>query len=320
MTTLYPLLLQATLHTKVWGGRRLETVMHKSLPTSEPYGESWELYDTSTVANGPLAGRTLGDVLAETGHDLIGPDSDPAEGFPLLAKFLDANEWLSVQVHPNDAQAKQLEGEPRGKNEAWYVLSAEPGARLVLGVRPGTPAAELAQAARRGQLDGLLIYAEVSAGDVLTMDAGTVHALGPGIVVYEIQQASDTTYRLYDWGRMGLDGKPRELHVEKGVAVANTQSLPPIKHTAASTEPLIEIVRTPYFVTLLHRLAKDKVELTTQEGKPRFHALSCIEGEAEVKAAKMSVTMQTGQTVLVPASLGRYTLAGSGRALRSFQP
>src|SRR5262245_25290320 len=120
MTTLYPLLLQPTLHTKVWGGRRLETVLHKSLPTHEPYGESWELYDTSMVINGSLSGKTLGELLAEYGHKLIGPDSDPKEGFPLLAKFIDASEWLSVQVHPNDAQAKQLEGEPRGKNEAWY--------------------------------------------------------------------------------------------------------------------------------------------------------------------------------------------------------
>src|SRR5690606_1721515 len=188
------------------------------------------------------------------GTALCGQNNDPVLGMPLLAKFLDAADWLSVQVHPDDAQAQQYDGEPRGKTEAWYVVSAEPGAKLVIGVRPGTPHEEIAQAIRSNTLEELLVYAEVKAGDVLYVAAGTIHALGPGILVYEIQQSSDLTYRLYDWGRMGLDGKPRQLHIEKGIAVSNTSSLPTINHTGGDESAEVEIVRGPFFVTVLHQL------------------------------------------------------------------
>ncbi len=191
--SLYPLLLNPALHTRVWGGRQLETVFHKPLPTAEPYGEAWEMHDTATIVNGPLAGRTVADVLREYGHALVGPDHDPALGMPLLAKFLDSADWLSIQVHPNDEQARLLDGEARGKTEAWYVLAAEPGARLVMGVRPGTSRAEMAEAIRTNSLERLVMYADVSVGDVLFVQAGMVHALGPGLLIYEIQQSSDLT-------------------------------------------------------------------------------------------------------------------------------
>ena len=223
---LYPMLLDPTLHVKVWGGRRLETVMHKHLPTNEPYGEAWELHDSATVANGALSGRSLGDLLTEYGEDLIGSVSDPAEGMPLLVKILDATDWLSVQVHPNDEQARQLEGEPRGKTEAWYILAADEKAELVIGVVPDASAEEVADAIRENRLEEMLVYEPVEAGNVLYIPAGTIHALGPGLLVYEIQQSSDTTYRLYDWGRMGLDGQPRPLHIEKSLAVARLGRLP----------------------------------------------------------------------------------------------
>jgi len=228
---LYPMLLDPALDLRVWGGRHLETVMGKTLPTAEPYGESWEMHDTSTVVNGALAGRTLGDLLATFGADLIGERNDPRKGIPLLVKLLDANDWLSVQVHPNDAQARELEGEPRGKTEAWYVIAAEPDAKLVIGLLPDATPASMAEAIRDNRLEELLVYANVVAGDVLYIPAGTVHALGPGVLVYEIQQSSDITYRLYDWGRMGLDGKPRALHIDKGIAVSQLGHLPPIVFT-----------------------------------------------------------------------------------------
>jgi mannose-6-phosphate isomerase len=316
--SLYPLLLNPTLHTKVWGGRQLESVMSKALPTDEPYGESWEMHDTAVVANGPLQGRTLGDILAEYGHDLIGTDNDPAEGLPLLAKILDAADWLSVQLHPNDEQARALEGQPRGKTEAWYVLGARPGARLVIGIKPGTTREQMAQAIRDSALEELLVYAEVQPGDVLFVSSGTIHALGEGVLVYEIQQSSDTTYRLYDWGRMGLDGKPRALHIDKGTKVANLESLPTIKHTGDNPAKIVKIVESPYFKTLLYQLNAangTQIELDT-EGR-RFVILTCIEGEAKVNS---DITMKKGQTVLIPASLGKYVLSGTARVLSSFQP
>lgn len=318
--SLYPLLMRPALHTKPWGGPRLQTVLHKALPTDEPYGESWELHDTATIDNGPLAGRALGDALREYGHALVGPDNDPAVGFPLLAKFLDAAEWLSIQVHPNDAQAQQLDGEPRGKSEAWYVLATEPGAQLIVGVQPGTPPDALAQAIRDTTLERLLVYVEVQVGDVLPVTPGTIHALGPGLLIYEIQQSSDLTYRLYDWGRMGLDGKPRPLHIEKSLAVSNLQSLPPIKHTAGNTMPVVDIVQTPYFTTLLHQMTpRNGTRITLDTQGRQFHILTIIEGQATVEAEGTRLDVAMGQTALIPASVGRYTLAGEARILRSFQ-
>ena len=316
-TNLYPLLLNPALHVKVWGGRHLESVMHKALPTNEPYGESWEMHDTSTVANGALEGRSLGDLLRVFGAALIGTMSDPAQGMPLLVKLLDANDWLSVQVHPDDAQAAQLEGEPRGKTEAWYVIAAEPDARLVIGVRTDATREQTAEAIRANRLEDLLVYATVQAGDVLFIPAGTIHALGPGILVYEIQQSSDTTYRLYDWGRMGLDGKPRDLHIEKSLAVSRIGSLPQIRSSAGEKAPSLELIDSPFFRTTLHQPGASVIALDT-EGRV-FHVLTCIEGEAVVEAeSSPALSLQTGRTVLMPAALGRYTLTGQAKVLRSY--
>ncbi len=318
-TLLYPLLLEPSLHVKVWGGRKLADVMGKQLPTDEPYGESWEMHDTSTVANGPLSGKLLGEVLSEYGAQLIGPHSNPADGMPLLVKILDASDWLSVQVHPNDEQAKALEGEPRGKTEAWYVLAADPGAQLVIGVKPGTKREDMAQAIRDGDLERLLIKADVTAGDTLYMPAGSVHALGPGNLIYEIQQSSNTTYRLFDWNRMGLDGKPREMHIDKGVQVSNVDSLPEITYPARQEDSAkVTIVSGDFFSTVLHRVAEDSPAAANTLDS-HFHALTCIAGQVEIRAGEHRVSLVLGRTALIPALLGKYTLHGEGEVLRSFQ-
>lgn len=310
----YPLLLEPAVHVKVWGGRQLETVMGKSLPTDEPYGEAWELHDSVTVANGPYAGRTIGELIAVMGHALIGQAHDPVEGMPLLAKLIDASAWLSVQVHPNDVQARELEGDPRGKTEAWIILATEPDARLVVGLKPGTSREAVAAAIRENTLEDLLVYATVQPGDVLYMPANTVHALGPGILLYEIQQSSNITYRLYDWGRMGLDGKPRELHIQKGVQVSNLETLPEITHPDPKGATTV-LVSGEYFETVLHQLDDHVVVLETSG---RFHALTCIEGAVMAEASRVQVPLQSGQTVLVPADVPRFTLSGNGKVLRSF--
>ncbi len=245
---LYPMLLHPALHTRVWGGRRLETMLGKTLPTDEPYGESWDMHDSSVVANGGYTGKTVAETLAIMGEALVGAGNPLDEGMPLLAKILDAEDWLSVQVHPNDAQAAQLEGDPRGKSEAWVVLDAEAGAQIVIGVQPGVTREELAEAIRANALEDLLVYREAQPGDVLVVAANTVHALGPGLLIYEIQQSSDITYRLYDWGRMGLDGQPRALHIEKALQVAETESLPVISHSDPSADG-VDLVNSDYFVT-----------------------------------------------------------------------
>jgi mannose-6-phosphate isomerase len=309
-----PLLLSPALHTRVWGGRKLETALHKTLPSAEPYGESWEMHDTATVASGEYAGRTLGDLLAEFGAALIGDASDPSEGFPLLLKFLDANQWLSVQVHPDDAIAAELEGEPRGKTEAWIVLAADPGAKLALGVAEGITTEGLSEAIRNGTVESAMRYVEVAPGDAVYLTAGTVHALGPGVLIYEIQQSSDQTYRLYDWGRMGLDGKPRPLHIEKSLKAAKPDMQPTVTKLPQGDG---KVFGGPYFETYIHRLQGGTSALDT--GGRRFHVLTVTRGAVTIAAGGVSVSAGVGQSVLIPAAAGRYQISGVGDVLRSLQ-
>ena len=309
---LYPLKLRPALHVKVWGGRRLATALGKALPTASPYGESWELHDTAVVANGKLRGRRLGDLARDYGADLIGAGNDPAQGIPLLAKFIDASDWLSIQVHPDDEQARALEGEPRGKTEAWVVLRADAGARLVIGLQPGTTRADMSDAIRRNRLEALLVYAEVKTGDVLYIPANRVHALGPGLLIYEIQQSSDITYRLYDWGRPGLDGQPRELHISKGASVANLESLPPVEQPEGEL-----IVAGEYFRTWRHELSGEPINVETAN---RFQALTCIAGRVQVDCAGQApIVLSKGETGLTPACIPAFVLRGAGAVLRACQ-
>ena len=203
-----------------------------------------------------------------------------------------------------------MESEPRGKTEAWHVLAADKGAKLVIGVTAGTTREQLTQAIRAGDLESHLQYANVRAGDSLYLEAGTVHALGPGILIYEIQQASDTTYRLYDWGRMGLDGQPRELHIDKGLRVARLDSPPAVMRTEGEL-----LVSCDYFQLWRHELAGGARFI---EGGGRFHALTCIAGEAQVDAADCeTLNLRMGETCLVPASVGEFALCGTGVVLRA---
>lgn len=309
---LYPLKLRPALHTKIWGGRRLNTLMGKPLPSSESYGESWELHDTATVANGPLRGICLGDLAREYGAELIGSGNNPEEGFPLLAKLIDATEWLSIQAHPNDEQAQELEGDPRGKSEAWVVLHAEAGAQLVTGLRRGTTRDGMAEAIRRNRLEEHLVYVDVKAGDVLFIPANTIHALGPGLLIYEIQQASDVTYRLYDWVRLGLDGQPRELHIDKGVRVANLDSQPGVLQPEGDL-----LVDSEFFRAWRHELTERELAIET-EG--RFQSLTCIAGRCLVEVrGQEAIELSLGETGLIPACFDIFSIRGAGTVLRSSQ-
>jgi mannose-6-phosphate isomerase len=179
----------------------------------------------------------------------------------------------------------------------------------------------MADAIRTNTLENLLVYAEVAPGDVLLNNAGGIHALGPGLLIYEIQQSSDVTYRLYDWGRVDLNGKVRTLHIDKGVQVSNIESQPEIKHTADNKMPVVDIVNCPYFVTLLHQLSpRNGTHISQDTAGRRFHILTCVDGAATIAAGDTSVELGLGQTALIPASLGVYTLSGAAHILRSNQP
>jgi len=221
LNRLYPYLLQPQLHEALWGGSTLVTRYGKSGDTQRSWGESWECWSESLITNGDLAGTTLGESLRLGGPSVlgIGITASAANQLPLLTKVIDAHDRLSVQVHPDDAAARRLERQENGKTECWVILQAAPNAEVMLGFARATSEVEVRQRIAAGSIADLLRRVPVRAGDVLLVPAGTIHAIGAGIVLFEVQQASTLTYRVYDWGRRDAAGQPRTLHLDKAAAV-----------------------------------------------------------------------------------------------------
>jgi mannose-6-phosphate isomerase len=285
----------------VWGGSRLK-------PGSAPIAEAWVVYAEDRVASGPWAGQTLAEIARHSGPALLGEPVMKHTGsqFPLLIKILDCAQWLSLQVHPNDEQAQRLEGPGFfGKTEAWHVLEAQPGAQLIAGLKPGTTPEALAAAIRGGTIIDLAQYLPVKAGDSIFMRPGTIHALGPGLLIYEVQQTSDLTYRVWDWNRPQT-GR-RVLHIDKSLAVADpamagaVQPLPPLGANDCQT-----LVGCPYFT--LDLVVLDAKAMGLDTGGQTFHALTVIEGQAEVTCGEERVTLRRFESVVVTADSGRYEL------------
>ncbi|MGI9428014.1 MAG: type I phosphomannose isomerase catalytic subunit [Bythopirellula sp.] len=306
----YPLRFQPIFRRYLWGGRRLETMLAKSLGQGEDYAESWELVDhrddQSVVSNGTASGRTLSQLVAEHGEDLLGLHAGTTQ-FPLLFKFLDCNRTLSVQVHPNDAQGALLDPPDLGKTEAWVVLAADPGSKIYAGLRPGVARDDLRAALEAGTCDTCLHTFEPQVGDCVFIEAGTVHALGEGLVIAEIQQASDTTFRLFDWNRVGADGKPRPLHIEQSLQVTNFDRGPVSPQRPQRSEQCERLVHCDKFVLDRQTLMASQ----TIGGDERFHLLAVIEGEVSVGDEQLSL----GQTCLLPAAAGAVEASPQGRAV-----
>lgn len=303
--TWQPLFFEPVFRDYLWGGRRLGTVLGKPIGDGDTWAESWEVVDhgddQSVVAAGDHAGSTLHALVQQYGKQLLGA---PADRFPLLFKFLDANQVLSLQVHPNDAQAATLDPPDLGKTEAWVVLDAAPGARLYAGLREGVTPAALRAALESGAGDDCMHSFEPQPGDCVFIPAGVPHAIGAGLLVAEIQQASNTTFRLHDWNRTGADGKPRELHVESGLAVIDYDYGPVRPQSPQPTqEPGRErLVACDKFI--LDRLHPSSPQQVFQiGGDQRFHILAVLEGELELRGAFQPIRMTRGQTTLLPASL-----------------
>ncbi|GCF11517.1 type I phosphomannose isomerase catalytic subunit [Dictyobacter arantiisoli] len=328
MSYFYPIRLRASLHETIWGGRRLERDQWKALPADESLiGESWETEVSNIAQNGLYEGKTLGEIVAETGSAFLGRDAVAIFGnrFPLLAKFIDANAQLSVQVHPNDSYAAQYEGGKLGKTEFWYILSAEPGATIVHGFTAPTTSAEVKKSIEENTLENLMHSEAVQAGDVVYVPAGTVHAIGSGILLYELQEYSDITYRMYDYGRLTASGQPRELHIERSLEVSHyTQSAQIKMHPVqvASTEAYDDrcLIASDYFLTR---------EITLKAGAYRDRTdgsciiLTSLGAEASVaygEDQELSITLSRGQTMVLPAELGAYSIAGEGALLFSYVP
>ena len=264
------------------------------------------------VAYGPLAGCTLGTLVREHGRQLLGRHH-PQTSFPLLFKFLDARERLSVQVHPNDEQAAQLDPPDRGKTEAWVVLAADPGSVLYAGLHPGVDRAALERAVAGGTTETCLHRVEPRVGDCAFLPAGVVHAIGEGLLIAEIQQASDTTYRLFDWNRVGPDGQPRELHIEAALDVIDYEHGPvTLQSPKPGGRPFVErLVDCEKFVLDRWRLESPQ----TIGGDERCHIVAVVDGSLAVNGDPSGQRVHLGQTLLLPAAAGEVVITPDASAV-----
>jgi mannose-6-phosphate isomerase len=304
MAKLYPLLLEPMFVPRPWGARDLAPFFPPDKIGGEPIGEVWLTGDECRVTNGPLAGKTLAEVTREFRRELVGDAAPDPQRFPLLVKFLFPREKLSVQVHPDDEAARRA-GLPCGKTECWYVLAAEPGAQIALGLKPGTTRAQFEQAIRETRAEELLNWMEIHQGEMIYVEAGTVHTIGPGSVLLETQQNSDTTYRLYDYGR------PRELHVREGLAA--------VKEETAAGKVIIkdfedgwsQLISSPCFVVEKHQKKGRDVSAGLMSGSSG--GWTTVEvvvglngaGVVEVKGSD-PVRFTSGEAVVVPASISDF--------------
>ncbi len=313
----YPLRFQSIPKERVWGGRALVTRFQRAARPDARIGESWEIVDrapdTSVVDNGPLAGRTLSALCREHGQRFLGENAPVADRFPLIVKLLDPNDRLSVQVHPTAAYVDRHPGAEGTKNEVWYVLHAEPGARIIHGLNEDVTIDEVRAALAAGRLEPLLRSVPVEAGAFYYMPSGLIHALLPGSIMVEIQQNCDTTFRLYDWGRVGLDGKPRALHVAEAIETAETFLGDPSlgAYTELPSERLQRgVERTGGFECPSFRIEKvrfDAGRASMQLDARSFAILTAVAGSAEARleSAGIPALLGVGDSALVPAGAER---------------
>jgi mannose-6-phosphate isomerase len=308
---LYPLTFHSIFKERVWGGRRLEELYCKPLPPRVPIGESWEisdrLGDVSVIANGPLAGKDLHWLVQNHAAELLGSAKAQAGRFPLLIKILDAQEKLSLQVHPPADKAAALGGEP--KTEMWYIADAAPGAELYVGLKKGVARAEFEQRILAGTVAECLHRLSVRPGDAMFLPSGRVHAIGAGLVIFEIQQNSDTTYRVFDWNRMGLDGKARELHLAQSLASIDFNDFEPALIRSdlrdAGKRKVRPLVRDPLFTVEACRMDRSSRD-SLATGKMQI--VGVLSGSLQVRDLGTSASLLAGQFCLVPASLKGATL------------
>jgi mannose-6-phosphate isomerase len=299
---LYPYRLEPFEKPAIWGGHALVKRYGKHADPTAAIGESWECWDNNRVDNGALTGSTLGDLRATLGSELMGP-IDTGRIFPLLTKIIDANLALSVQVHPDDAYAQRVERQHNGKTECWYILAAQPGAELVLGWTKDTDRGEYERRVADGSLGDILRHVPVRAGEAYYLPAGTLHAIGAGIVLFEAQQASDLTYRIFDWNRVDADGKPRELHVERAGDVLDFRAS---TRTAVATIGFVDnglertvLVAGPQF-SLEHLRAQATATTFPTYGLPL--TLTALATPLQVGVGSTHAEVAAYETIVVPAA------------------
>jgi len=304
---LYPFQFKPVYKDYLWGGDRIIRRYGRREPPGV-YAESWEISDhpdgMSVVVNGPLAGLALHELVQQFGQALLGRD-DPRTTFPLIIKILDARERLSVQVHPGEETAPHQGGDP--KTEMWYVLEAEAGAGVFAGLKPGVSRADLLRALEAKTLEEKLRFVPVSAGQVVFVPAGRVHAIDAGCLLFEVQQRSNTTYRLYDWDRAGPDGRPRDLHIEQALRAVRWHDDLPVAVSEGAPRHIggnerRTVMDTPYFLVDHWRLAAPRLLPAKRTGLT-FQALFVIAGVLRVEGGGQTVSLAAGSSALLPAVL-----------------
>ncbi|MBB5351318.1 mannose-6-phosphate isomerase [Haloferula luteola] len=306
--TFKPLYMQ-----RVWGGRTLETAYRRELPDDAPYGESWEVVDRegeqSVVVGGPLAGATLHELWSTRRDEIFGAGMPDCTRFPLLIKVLDARDDLSIQVHPPVDLAPALGGEP--KTEMWYIADADPGAKLYVGLKNGVTREDFDRALADGTVADVVHAIQPKTGDSIFIPSGRLHAIGAGFLIHEIQQNSDTTYRVFDWNRLGLDGKPRDLHVEESLKSIDFDDFEPGMDVPDGTV----IARCEYFVVEKIALAPGESEGNASED--RFSIFSVAEGQVTGSDGRI---FKKGEFLLLPRGTSKLTASGRATLLRTTLP
>ncbi len=321
MKKLYPFLLSNVTKSPIWGGTRLPREWNKCAPDSETVGESWELTvrkkERSVIQNGSLAGTPVGDLLRDFPKELMGKSSLSNSEFPLLIKLIDAADRLSVQVHPNDDYAARVEND-RGKTEMWYIVDADEDAEIICGLADGIDNAAFCAALEKGELMSVLKTRKVHAGETHFIPAGLPHAIGKGILIAEIQQNCDLTYRVYDYERRQADGTLRELHIDKACDVIrpfDADEIDAIRYSRglpASRE--VVLADCDYFRVEKLDLSQN-AHILTQNGYLRH--LLCLAGEGVIEYDGISYPFQRGNSILLPACLSDITMTGTGAVLIS---
>jgi mannose-6-phosphate isomerase len=316
---LYPLQFEPILKERIWGGEKLKTLLHKPI-TSNITGESWELStvegDVSIVANGEWKGKSLTELINSFPDEILGTAVHTRFGkqFPLLFKYLDAREDLSIQVHPNDELAKKRHNS-FGKTEMWYIMQADDNARIIVGFKENSNAAEYLENLKNKTLLSILDDVKVKSGDVFFLETGTVHAIGAGLVVAEIQQTSDITYRLYDFDRVDANGNTRELHVDLALEAINYNKVETKKSYTTNSNRSNTVVDCPYFTTNFIPLDGT---ISVSKSVESFTVYMCVDGSFEIEYNNSKMQYIKGDTVLIPAAMNVFILNGKASILEIY--
>lgn len=314
----YPIKFIPIFKERIWGGDKLKSIGKDIL--EDNIGESWEISavkgDVSIVKNGSYQGQKFDELMAKFAEDIVGKSSLERFGkdFPLLIKFLDAKTDLSIQLHPNDALAKARHNS-FGKTEMWYIMDAEPTSRVILGFKKDSSAQEYLHHLENKSLPSILQEYPVKKGETYLIETGTIHAIGGGILLAEIQQTSDITYRVYDWDRTDKQGKQRELHVDMALEAIDYHQKEPKLTYQPQKNTSVEVVTTPYFVT---NFVEIDDQLTVNHQGDSFRIYICTEGEFTIHYAGQSTPVYLGETILVPAKLKNYQLEGRAKLLEVY--